>query len=208
MNVTESEDQAQRLIFDWARWQQGKYPQLKAMYHAANEGKRSARAGAELKRQGMKPGVSDICLPYASGKYNNLYVELKVGNGKASDNQLKFVDMINSIGGKAVVVYGSEAAIELITAYLEGTIDDLEIVSDTYPKEKAKITERVNKKRFMEFKDGRNTGRTFKAEIVYIVNEHRGLTEGFCIMGIKVRPEEKKEADLPGQMDIEEYLGK
>lgn len=151
MNITESEDQAQRLIFDWARWQRGKYPQLKAMYHAANEGKRSARAGAELKRQGMKPGVSDICLPYASGKYNNLYVELKVGNGKASDNQLKFVDMINSIGGKAVVVYGSEAAIELITAYLEGTIDDLEIVSDTYPKEKAKITERVNKKRFIGF---------------------------------------------------------
>lgn len=104
-----------------------------------------------MKRQGMKPGVSDICLPYASGKYNNLYVELKVGNGKASDNQLKFVDMINSIGGKAVVVYGSEAAIELITAYLEGTIDDLEIVSDTYPKEKAKITERVNKKRFIGF---------------------------------------------------------
>lgn len=33
MNVTESEDQAQRLIFDWARWQQGKYPQLEAMYH-------------------------------------------------------------------------------------------------------------------------------------------------------------------------------
>ena len=33
MNVTESEDQAQRLIFDWARWQQGKYPQLKTMYH-------------------------------------------------------------------------------------------------------------------------------------------------------------------------------
>ena len=119
MNITESEDQAQRLIFDWARWQQGKYPQLKAMYHAANEGKRSARAGAELKRQGMKPGVSDICLPYASGKYNNLYVELKVGNNKA--------------------------------AYLEGTIDDLEIVSDTYPKEKAKITERVNKKRFIGF---------------------------------------------------------
>ncbi len=46
---------------------------------------------------------------------------------------------------------------------------------------------------YMEFKDGRNTGRTFKAEIVYIVNEHRGLTEGFCIIGIKVRPEEKEE---------------
>ena len=95
MNMTESEAQAQRNVFDWARWQKGKYPQLKAMYHAANEGKRSVRAGAELKRQGMKPGVSDICLPYASGKYNNLYVELKVGNNKASDNQLKFIDTWN-----------------------------------------------------------------------------------------------------------------
>ena len=151
MNMTESEDQAQRNVFDWARWQKGKYPQLKAMYHAANEGKRSVRAGAELKRQGMKPGVSDICLPYASGKYNNLYVELKVGNNKASDNQLKFIDTINGIGGKAVIAYGSEAAISVITAYLEGTIDSLEIASDTYPPEKAKITERANKKRFIGF---------------------------------------------------------
>lgn len=151
MNMTESEDQAQRNVFDWARWQKGKYPQLKAMYHAANEGKRSVRAGAELKRQGMKPGVSDICLPYASGKYNNLYVELKVGNNKASDNQLKFIDTINGIGGKAVIAYGSEAAISVITAYLEGTIESLEIASDTYPPEKAKITERANKKRFIGF---------------------------------------------------------
>lgn len=151
MNMTESEDQAQRNVFDWARWQKGKYPQLKTMYHAANEGKRSVRAGAELKRQGMKPGVSDICLPYASGKYNNLYVELKVGNNKASDNQLKFIDTINGIGGKAVIAYGSEAAISVITAYLEGTIDSLEIASDTYPPEKAKITERANKKRFTGF---------------------------------------------------------
>ena len=48
MNITESEDQAQRLIFDWARWQQGKYPQLKAMYHAANEGKRREIVNKEM----------------------------------------------------------------------------------------------------------------------------------------------------------------
>lgn len=147
--VKETEEQAQRFIFEWAYWEQKKYPPLKSMYHAANEGKRSARAGAELKRQGMRPGVSDICLPYASGKYNNLYVELKVGTNPASGNQMDFIDEINAIGGKALVVYGSEAAIEVITAYLEGRIDELDIASDTYPREKAKITERVNKKRFM-----------------------------------------------------------
>ena len=52
---------------------------------------------------------------------------------------LSLVDMINSIGGKAVVVYGSEAAIELYNCIPEGTIDDLEIVSDTYPKEKQRL---------------------------------------------------------------------
>lgn len=151
MGLNETEDQAQAAIFDWAKWQREKYPALKAMYHAANEGKRSRIAGANLKRQGMKPGVSDICLPYAAGKYNNLYIELKVGSNKASNTQLDFIDAINGIGGKAVIVYGSDAAIEVITAYLEGTIESLDIKSDTYPAEKAKLTDRVNEKRFIGF---------------------------------------------------------
>ena len=151
MGLKESEDQAQAAVFGWARWQQSKHPALKSMYHAANEGKRSRAAGANLKRQGMKPGVSDICLPYTAGGYNNFYIELKVGNNKASAAQLAFIDTINEIGGKALVVYGAENAIEVITAYLEGRIDSLGIASDTYPADKAKITERVNEKRFIGF---------------------------------------------------------
>lgn len=60
MERRESEAQAQAAVFDWARWEQSQTPVLKAMYHAANEGKRSTRAGADLKRQGMKPGVCAI----------------------------------------------------------------------------------------------------------------------------------------------------
>lgn len=147
----ETEAQAQAAVFDWARWQQSKHPALKSMYHAANEGKRSRVAGANLKRQGMKPGVSDICLPYAAGGFNNLYIELKVGSNKATEEQLSFIDTINGIGGRAVIVYGSEATIEVITAYLEGRIDSLNIKSDTYPAEKAKLTDKVNEKRFIGF---------------------------------------------------------
>ena len=39
---------------------------------------------------------------------------------------------------------------------------------------------------YMEFKEGRNTGRGLKAEVTYTVKEHRGLTEGFCIIGVRV----------------------
>ncbi len=59
---------------------------------------------------------------------------------------------------------------------------------------------------YMEFRDGRNTGREIKAEIVYVLKEHSGLTESWCILGIKVRAEEKKDEDLPGQMQLKEYL--
>lgn len=37
-----------------------------------------------------------------------------------------------------------------------------------------------------EFKDGRNTGRTIRADITYMLEDYTGLTEGYCILGIKV----------------------
>lgn len=40
----------------------------------------------------------------------------------------------------------------------------------------------------MEFADGRNTGRSIRALVTYMLEEHTGLAEGYCIMGIKVIP--------------------
>ena len=37
-----------------------------------------------------------------------------------------------------------------------------------------------------EYKGGEFTGGVIDAEITYMVNEHSGLVEGFCIAGIKV----------------------
>ena len=49
----------------------------------------------------------------------------------------------------------------------------------------------------MEFADGRNTGRSIKALVTYMLEEYTGLTEGYCIMGIKVIPE-VSETDTKG----------
>ena len=43
-----------------------------------------------------------------------------------------------------------------------------------------------DKLHMLEFKDGRHTGRTISADIVYMLEEYTGLTEGYCILGIKV----------------------
>ncbi|WP_373220903.1 ParB/RepB/Spo0J family partition protein [Mediterraneibacter gnavus] len=38
----------------------------------------------------------------------------------------------------------------------------------------------------LEFKNGKHTGRTIKADIVYMLEEYTGLAEDYCILGIKV----------------------
>lgn len=38
----------------------------------------------------------------------------------------------------------------------------------------------------MEFRDGRNTGRSIKAKVTYMLEDYTGLEEGYCIMGITV----------------------
>lgn len=38
----------------------------------------------------------------------------------------------------------------------------------------------------MEFKDGKNTGRSVRVLVTYLLKEYAGLEDGYCIMGIKV----------------------
>lgn len=40
--------------------------------------------------------------------------------------------------------------------------------------------------KMLEFKDGKNTGRTIDADIIYMLEDYTGLTEGYCILGIRV----------------------
>lgn len=55
--------------------------------HIGNEGKRSPAAAHKLKMMGMLPGAADwVFMAYG----RNLCIELKVKDGKQSDNQLDF----------------------------------------------------------------------------------------------------------------------
>lgn len=114
--VTEGSEQA--AVFEWAGWQMGKYPELKLMYHVPNEGKRSAVTGARLKREGMKKGVADICLPVPRGEYHGLYIELKANDGRASKEQLEFLEGVTEQGYFGCVCFGAEDAQKAILRYL------------------------------------------------------------------------------------------
>lgn len=76
------EAEEQEALFVWAEYQSAAHTELKLLYHIPNEGKRSVSYGAALRRQGMKRGVPDLCLPVARGRYHGLYIEMKAGRNK------------------------------------------------------------------------------------------------------------------------------
>lgn len=116
----QSESVTQIHLFQWAAYMQGQYPELKLMYHIPNEGKRSRSTGARMKREGLKPGVPDICLPVPRGGFHGLYVEMKVGRNKTTDNQDFWLEALKKQGYSTAVCYGWEAAAKVILKYLGG----------------------------------------------------------------------------------------
>ncbi len=113
------EDGHQEVIFKWASMQLGVYPELDLMYHVPNGGKRNVVEATKLKRMGVKAGVPDIVLPVARNGFHGLYVELKVGKNKTSENQDKWLSKLEEQGYKTIVCYGADNAIETIKDYLK-----------------------------------------------------------------------------------------
>src|SRR5699024_2367061 len=88
---TESESVEQQTFFQEEADATGTHPDLRLMYHVPNEGKRSARQGARMRAEGLRAGVPDICLPVPRGGYSALYIELKAGRNKPTDDQLAWL---------------------------------------------------------------------------------------------------------------------
>jgi len=78
-NRRRSEATEQETLIQWCGWQQSKYPELKLIYHIPNGGSRNTLEAANLKRQGVKAGVPDLCLPVARNGFHGLYIEMKYG---------------------------------------------------------------------------------------------------------------------------------
>ena len=110
----------QKLLFEWAEYAEVLYPELELLHHIPNEGRRSYRAGYELKKQGMRAGVPDVCLPVANGIYHALYIEMKRSKGgKTSSAQSWWIERLNRYGNLAVVCHGFDEAKETILGYLK-----------------------------------------------------------------------------------------
>ena len=114
-----SESVEQMCLFRWAAYSMGAMPELEWLYHIPNGGKRDITTAKRLKAEGVKAGVPDVCLPIPRGVYHGLYIELKAGKNKTTDNQDKWLTALEGNGYLTAVCYGWEEASKVITEYLK-----------------------------------------------------------------------------------------
>lgn len=112
-----SEAQEQIIIFNWARF----IPELRWLFAIPNGGSRHVLEAVNLKRQGVKKGISDLALLSPKGRYHGLLLELKVGKNIPTKEQTEFLLKQNLLGYCGVICYGHEEAIEVIKKYLNSS---------------------------------------------------------------------------------------
>jgi len=115
------ETDLQAAVFDWAKWEVARRPELFLLYAIPN----GAVAGPGrfatvnwMKSQGMRNGVPDICLPVPRAGFSSLYIEMKSKDGTTTDDQDRYIAVLRHYGNKVEVCRSSEAAIAAITEYL------------------------------------------------------------------------------------------
>lgn len=112
-----TESQMQVAVIAWCRLQRNG---LEQAIHIPNEGKRSPRRGAQLKREGMKPGVLDIFIPLAKGGWHGMWLELKSHGKKPTADQSRFLTGMIAQGYLAAWTDSQDVALRMLADYAAG----------------------------------------------------------------------------------------
>lgn len=95
--------------------------QYELLYAIPNGAHKSLTARMKFQREGLKAGVPDVSFDYPASGYHGLRIEFKRRKkSKISEEQKRKIDLLNKHGYKAVVCYGCDEAIQVLTEYLKG----------------------------------------------------------------------------------------
>lgn len=97
------------------------FPQIpdKMIFAVPNGGSRNKLEAINLKRQGVKPGVSDVILLIPKGGFASLCMEFKTKTGRQSKEQKEFQKQAQMCGSRYVIVRSVKEAIEKMREYLK-----------------------------------------------------------------------------------------
>ena len=129
----QSEYDAQKAVFEWAEKMESKYPELWLLNGSLNGVRLTMGQAVKAKKAGMKKGFPDIFFPLSmialnadggrAGIWCGLFIELKKEKGgRATPEQKEWLNELKNQGYYTCICKGKEAAIRVITQYLEGEL--------------------------------------------------------------------------------------
>lgn len=109
------ESEIQAACVKWFRYQ---HPD-KVLFSIPNGGFRRYQTAVRLRKEGALAGVPDLFLAAANKTYHGLFIEMKFGSGKQTDNQLKISDRLMIAGYDVVVCRSVDEFMEAVENYLK-----------------------------------------------------------------------------------------
>jgi len=113
---SEHEEQS-KLILIVSNYLSPKYPCLKWLYSVPNGLSLHPAIASTMIQEGQKNGIPDLCLPFKTLSYSQLYIEMKSAKGSLSPHQIDFKAYAQTQGYKMVVCRSAIAALESIVLY-------------------------------------------------------------------------------------------
>jgi hypothetical protein len=107
-------------LIRWADAQRATKPMLGLLLAIPNGGHRHPATAGKLKAEGVRRGVPDLFLPVPAGDRHGLWIELKAKGGRPTPEQRAWIEALRSLGYRAEVCVGWEAAKGVIEEYLGG----------------------------------------------------------------------------------------
>lgn len=114
-----TEHAQQVAVFVWAALNFERFPDLRMMFAIPNGGERNKIVAANLKAEGVRKHVPDICLPVPRGAWHGLFIEMKKIGGVLHPGQAEYLVQLRAQGFGACVCWGWEAAVKTLEAYLQ-----------------------------------------------------------------------------------------
>ncbi len=118
------EGQEQAVLMRWLLGEKMRRTPVGALhdvtFHVPNGGARHAKTAADLKKQGVRSGVSDLVVMDARGGHAGLYLEFKATpprNAALAESQREWLALAESRGYLAKLALGLEEAKDILRAY-------------------------------------------------------------------------------------------
>lgn len=100
------------------KWFRLQYPKL-LIYAIPNGGARNVVVASKLKAEGVLSGIPDIHIPIASKGYHGLYIELKSGKNKPTENQISVMEKLTNEGYLCRVCWTFCEFMDIVKDYLQ-----------------------------------------------------------------------------------------